>query len=58
MLRILGDTPSFRGIRDSQHDTPIELTRTENVGEREAAQCNATLAGSTSPVTEALNSGI
>ena len=57
MMRILGETPSFKGIKGNEHDSPIEMMRKEHVTQKEAAQCNANLVGNVSPLAEAVNSG-
>ena len=58
ILRILGDTPSFRGVKKRSFDTPIVMSRS---GHRNvplnANTCRAELTGQTALLTKAINTG-
>ena len=57
ILRILGETPSFKGIRPARFDMPIVVTKSSSVSTKDAARCNAKVVGSTSSIEDAINSG-
>ena len=58
ILRILGDTPSFRGVKKRPFDTPIVMSRKgpRNVQSNINA-CRAEVTGATAQLTKALNTG-
>ena len=59
ILRILGDTPSFRGIRSRTFDTPIMMAAPSNRSQAVVAiQCRATVDNAPSNITTAINTGI
>ena len=58
ILRILGETPAFRGIRNCGFDTPIVMAVPTNRSQAVVAiQCRAGVENGASNITTALNTG-
>ena len=58
VLRILGDTPAFRGTRRRAFDTPIVMAAPSNRKQAVVAiQCNAGVESGPSNITASLNTG-
>ena len=60
ILRILGDSPAFKGVPvddDDDLDSTIEVTKDPSVTDSMLKKCNALAVGRTSSVVKALNSG-
>ena len=59
ILRILGDSPAFKGIPvdDDDMESTFEVTKDTSVTEKMLKKCNALAVGRTSSIARALNSG-
>ena len=58
ILRILGETPSFRGVQSADHETPIEANvSSQDVNPIGMETSMAQPIGEVSEVTKAINSG-
>ena len=59
MLRILGETPAYKGIKTDSNDTPIQISRRNVIGNAaNAKQCSGELIADTSEVTKAVSTGL
>ena len=57
ILRILGDSPAFKGITDGSHDSKVEMTRTYRMVDHMAERCNTQVVAETPSLTKAMNTG-
>ena len=58
VLRALGETPSFKGIRPHKDDTPIQISKKNPMASNSTAQqCNAEVIGDMPQITKSANTG-
>ena len=57
ILRISGHTPIYKGIKEADYDTPIEVPAAPEISAANAKACGTLLRHNTSSLVEALNSG-
>ena len=57
ILRILGESPGFRGIVEADGDTPIEVSKKKNVAELAMKAARAEPIGELSIISTAINTG-
>ena len=57
ILRILGDSPAFKGVSDATSDSKIELTRTYRMIDHMAQRCQTEIVAETPSLTKAMNTG-
>ena len=58
ILRILGDTPSFKGVKGRKFDTPIVMsTDSQRTTFRNVRACRADVVATSSNITKSINTG-
>ena len=58
ILQILGATPIYKGIKEADYNTPIEVPAAPGISAADAKACGTMLRCDTSSLVKALNSGI
>ena len=59
ILHILGNTPSFKGVKTRSFDTPIVMAKQSmRATTSNAKACNAEVVASTSNITQSINTGM
>ena len=58
VLRVLGETPAFKGIRPHEDDSPIQVSKKNPKGsDVNAQQCHGEVVAETPEITKAANTG-